>query len=682
VTISAPELALDATAAAAPPGAGGAPTRSFRPDIEGLRAIAVLGVLLFHASAPFMAGGYVGVDVFFVLSGFLITSLLIDERSRTGTLSLVRFYGRRARRLLPASALIVLLALLGAWLVGGPLVLRQVGADARSVASFTVNFRFAGQQTGYFRPTSRPSPFQHFWSLAVEEQFYFVWPGLLLLLAWGARNREAVRRRVLLFLAVLIPLSFLWCVLQTRSDQPHAFFLLPSRAWELGIGALLAAAPIRALRRSTATLLSVGGLALVVGSFVLLEETTAFPGWIVAAPVLGTAALLVVGAASPDALLPRMLSWRPLQQIGKYSYSLYLWHWALLVVVAMAKHRVLSSFPKGALIVALSVPPAIASFHLLEDPVRRSAWLAKVPRRSLGLGLGLIATSLLAAVLAVQLPALATERTAPSPTTALRPTDFVPENLTPTLLHARTDGSSLADDPRCDIRGETVADKPCYFGNLRSDTTVALLGDSHANMWFPAILDFVEKHDWKLEVDVTAGCAGVLYHDSGECETHRELVFDRLARERPDFVVLVEYGRLSLDRGVTAEGWQDALGATIRRVPDSRWIIFGESPRPGEGRDAADECVAKHLGHVRTCEQSPQDPLFNHWVQMGRSVARSTGSGFVDLTPVMCTETRCPVIDGNILVFGDENHVTDTFARYVSPRVVRAMDAATRAARG
>jgi peptidoglycan/LPS O-acetylase OafA/YrhL len=677
-TVSAPELALDATAAAAPEGAGGAPVRSFRPDIEGLRAVAVLAVLAFHAHVPHIAGGYVGVDVFFVLSGFLITSLLLDERVRRGGVSLVRFYGRRARRLLPASVLVVLVTLAGAYVIGGPLELHQTAADARSVASFTVNFRFAGAKTGYFAPISRPSPFQHYWSLAVEEQFYFVWPALLLLLAWRARSGDAVRRRVLGFLALLVPLSFVWCVLQTQASQPHAFFLLPSRAWELGIGALLAVLPVRALRRSTAGALSVVGAALMLGSFVLLKETNSFPGWIVAAPVLGTAALLVVGAGAPGSVVPRTLSWGPLQRIGRYSYSLYLWHWAVLVVAAMAKPRVLTSFPKGAAVIALSVVPAIVSFHLLEDPVRRSAWLAKVPMRSLALGAALIATGLVGAVVGFEGPAMATGRTA-SPTAELHPTDFVPRNLTPSLLDARHDGSALEQAPDCDIDRFTTEDEPCFFGNRASGTTVVLMGDSHANMWFPAVRDFVERHRWKLEVDVTAGCAGVLYPDASYCETHRERLFDRLAREKPDYVVLVDYGRLALDRGVSEDGWAHALQRTLDRLPDSHWIVFGETPRP---RGPADSCLAKHLGDVRPCEEGPHDPLYQRFVRTGRRIATRSGDGFVDFTPVMCTDDRCPVVDGNVMVFGDENHVTGTFARRVSRAVGRAMDAAIRPAPG
>jgi peptidoglycan/LPS O-acetylase OafA/YrhL len=671
-TVSSTELALDATAAAAPEGAAGAPTRSFRPDIEGLRAVAVLAVLAFHAHVPHIAGGYVGVDVFFVLSGFLITSLLLDERVRRGSVSLARFYGRRARRLLPASLLVVLVTLAGAYVIGGPLELHQTAADARSVASFTVNFRFAGAQTGYFAPISRPSPFQHYWSLAVEEQFYFVWPALLLLLAWGAGSREAVRRRLLVFLAVLVPASFVWCVLQTHSSQPHAFFLLPSRAWELGIGALLAVVPVRALRRSTTTALSVAGAGSVLGSFVLLKETTSFPGWIVAAPVLGTAALLVVGAGAADSAIPRLLSLRPLQRIGRYSYSLYLWHWAVLIVAAMAKPRVLESFPKGAAIVALSVVPAVVSFHLLEDPVRRSAWLAKVPVRSIALGVALVATGLVASIIGFDGPAMATGRTAEA-TSALTPTDYVPRNITPSILDARSDGSSLESSASCDIDRFTTEDEPCFFGDLRSSTTVVLIGDSHANMWFPAVREFAERHHWKLEVDVTAGCAGILYPDKPYCEEHRELVLDRLARQRPAYVVLVDYGRLSLDRGVSEAGWADALRSTLDRLPDSHWIVFGESPRPS---GAADSCLAKHLSDVRPCEQRPDEPQYQRFVQTGRRIATRSGDGFVDFTPIMCTDARCPVVDGNVMVYGDENHVTNTFVRRTTPQLLRAMDAA------
>ncbi|MGB7819765.1 MAG: acyltransferase, partial [Ornithinibacter sp.] len=216
-------------------------SRSFRPDIEGLRAVAILTVLAYHAGLP-VRGGFVGVDVFFVISGFLITGLLVTELSRTGSISWLRFVGRRIRRLLPAAVLVLVVTSAVSWVVIPGLRRREVGVDIASAAAYVVNWVLARREVDYLASDARPSPVQHFWSLAVEEQFYVVWPLLVIGLVLAARSvgRGPGRREVALVLGVLVAASFGWSVLAAATQPLPAFFTTTTRAWELGVGALLA----------------------------------------------------------------------------------------------------------------------------------------------------------------------------------------------------------------------------------------------------------------------------------------------------------------------------------------------------------------------------------------------------------------------------------------------------------
>src|SRR5438477_5684980 len=275
----------------------------FQADIEGLRGVAILAVVLYHCGL--LHGGFVGVDVFFVLSGFLITRLLWHEMRDTGSVSFASFYARRARRLLPASILVIVVTVILSvrWLA--PLAAQSVLHDARAASLYVANYRFAAQRTNYLA-TSAPSPLQHYWSLGVEEQFYAVWPLLMLgafslARRWNGGRSKANGPTIAKLLAVVGVVSFLWCWRLTSTSQPWAFFSLPTCAWELVVGALvgLGATRLRRLRASFAVWVGWIGVAAVAWSVVRFSSATAFPGVAAALPVFGTAAALVAGCAHP-----------------------------------------------------------------------------------------------------------------------------------------------------------------------------------------------------------------------------------------------------------------------------------------------------------------------------------------------------------------------------------------------
>ena len=374
-------------AARAEAAAGQAAAFAFRPEIEGLRALAVVMVVLYHVGAPGFSGGYVGVDVFFVVSGYLITSLLLTEREREGSIDLTAFYARRVRRLVPAGlAVIVATLALNAIIAPGQRH-ADLAAAAASAAAYASNLHFIAVSAAYFDPRVAHNPLLHTWSLGVEGQFYLVWS---LLLALGSGRRAWLAA----LMGGLSLASFAACVLLTQTNLPQAFYGVPARLWEFGCGGLLAVLPFRSTPPAVRTASAAVGLALILLATMVLDNRTAFPGWIALIPVLGAVAVLY-GAGAPG-LANRILGWRPAQALGRLSYVWYLWHWPLLVFAA--------TFPGGASLpvrlatagVALGAAALTAAW--IERPIRRSPYFAGRPVVTLGAGvLATAATILLAA---------------------------------------------------------------------------------------------------------------------------------------------------------------------------------------------------------------------------------------------------------------------------------------------
>jgi peptidoglycan/LPS O-acetylase OafA/YrhL len=540
----------------------------FRPDIEGLRAIAVVLVLAYHAQLGPFSGGYVGVDVFFVLSGFLITSLLFRELRTRRTIDLPRFWARRARRLLAASCLVVILTLLAGGLVLGPLAQLDLTRDALAASTFVINIVLAGQASDYLSVDLAPSPLLHFWSLAVEEQFYLLWPVLLLLVA---RRRRHPGRAAAALVGVAWVTSLVACVRLTDSNQPWAFYGLPTRAWELLTGAALALGAVKVAHIPTfwRGALGWGGLGGIVVVALTFGEGTTFPGPAALLPVIATAAVVAAGTGAvraswgPAALLDR----RPLQWIGRHSYAIYLWHWPALVLMA-AWLGPLPGWARAATVAGSVVAAAFAQ-RVLEDPVRHSAWLAGKARRGLALGGGLVGLGVVSSLVAASavpdlvgagqaaapvlvapvttaarttteasvattaasrpeprrsaVPASPPKVVAPATTTTVVPgpeqlaaanagmltasaaVDAVPANLRPALRAARNDLPEIYLDG-CHLDPAVTQLGQCAFGDLGSATTVVLFGDSHAAQWFPALDALAGQHRWRLVVLTKKGC--------------------------------------------------------------------------------------------------------------------------------------------------------------------------------
>ncbi|MGB7449421.1 MAG: acyltransferase, partial [Ornithinimicrobium sp.] len=361
----------------------------YRPDIEGMRAVAIGLVLWYHAGLPFLPGGFVGVDVFFVISGFLITGLLIKELELQGRISLPRFYARRAKRLLPATAVVLVATAALTWLTQPVVQWRAFGVDIVGAALYIVNWVLAGRAVDYLAEDVGVSPVQHFWSLAVEEQFYIVWPLLLILVGWWVAKRPGARLRPVMLAGILVVIvpSFVWSVYQTGANPERAFFVTTTRLWELGVGAFVAIGSTVWTRVPRLVAIPLGwlGLGAVVLSGMMVSAETAWPGYAALLPTLGSAAVIVAGFTSGPAGPAGLLGLRPAVWVGGLSYSLYLWHWPLLIS-AEAQWGELSAV-QGLAVAVSSAVPAYLSYRFVENPLRFAKPLSRSHPLTLSLGM-------------------------------------------------------------------------------------------------------------------------------------------------------------------------------------------------------------------------------------------------------------------------------------------------------
>ncbi|MGW5520677.1 acyltransferase family protein, partial [Nocardia africana] len=498
------------------------PRDGFRPDIEGLRAVAVVAVALFHAGIPGCSGGFAGVDVFFVISGFLITGILWRDIRTGGTVELARFYGARARRLLPAAGIVVVATAIGAAVLLPPLQARQVLGDGIASALYVGNNRLALRGTDYLVANEPPSPFEHFWSLGVEEQFYLVWPVLIVASAWLVRRHRtgsAAPLPYLIVLAVVAVLSFTISLVWTGTLPPWAYFSLPARAWELAAGGLVAlsVAVWSRLPRSVAAPAGWIGLVLVIVACTHFDSRTPYPGSAALMPVAGAALMIVSGCAGARFGVGRLLARGPVRAVGGLSYTWYLWHWPVLLLAPhMLGHPLGRVGAFGALVMAGGL--ALFTQWTVENPVRFAAPLRNSAVRSLACGGACTALAVSAALVlfalvpapvgqGVAAPSLVLTAPRDSAAPATDPRDeavrqlmtqaqsavaasaeirAVPSNLTPSLDNAPGNKADVFTNG-CVRSWREVGQSECASGDPDSPTTVALVGDSHAAMWNPAL---------------------------------------------------------------------------------------------------------------------------------------------------------------------------------------------------
>lgn len=697
----------------------------FRPDLEGVRAVAVALVLLSHF-INWPTGGFIGVDVFFVLSGFLITGLLLKEYDRTGRISFRSFYIRRIKRILPASTLVIVVTALAVYTVFLGARVQQAVVDGGWALAFAANWRFVLAGQDYFAIDRAVSPFQHYWSLAVEEQFYLVWPLLVVLsifLAARLGAHERYRPALALTLGGLTVASFVWACAETASAPTTAYFSTFSRAWELGAGGLLALlASSRHLRVPWPRTMSVAGLAVIVGSSALLDPTWAFPGPWAVLPVVGTLLVVYSGIGVDSTRLNPLLTNHVSRYVGRISFSLYLWHWPVVVVLTGVMGTGSLRFYAGVVLVTLVL--SAASFHCVEDPVRRSTWLTggqRLPRgevrrerlllRWQAVG---IASLVLVTVAAVRLAlgtsapvTAATESpneggTAASVVSPVPTSDPVQDELVTAIqvaLEARewpefsVELTDLEDAKApewstdgCTDLGEGDLER-CTYDTPAAKLAV-VVGDSIAVSWVPGVRAALAPEGYATLSLPMGQCpaahAKVESHDedpgfTASCLQYQDWTVEKIVELNPDLVIASSaensLGRLLPGAGHGAEAeWLSASEHLLEEMAlaTSATLVVLAPPPAGKNLQS---CVTR-FNTPDDCSSGIDDLWHTQSQAESAAVRHSLGSDhrYVDTTAWFCnSDGQCPAFVGDMPVRADGNHLTAAYSQHLGPHLRDAL---------
>jgi peptidoglycan/LPS O-acetylase OafA/YrhL len=658
-----------------------------------LRAVAILLVLLYHAGLPQMRGGFVGVDVFFVISGFLITSQLVTEVGRTGSVSLVGFYARRAKRLLPAVGVVLVATVLLVRFTLPTTRWHVIGGDIVASALYVVNWRLADRSVDYLAEDVTPSPVQHFWSLAVEEQYYLVWPLLILVAAVVAK---LLRGRVIPVLwiglaAVAVP-SFLWSLTQSANSPARAFFETTTRMWELGIGAAVALASVLLARLPRTLAIGIGwtGLAMAAVSGLIFTPDVRWPGYAAALPTVGAAAVIAGGFAAGGGGPAAVLGSWPFRWVGALSYSLYLWHWPLLVAASGLWGEL--SLAEGLAVAAASFVPAWLTFRFVENPIRYSTAVSRSPRYSLSLGanfslVGATAGLVLLLALSTSSPPDITPRTSTFGAGVLAsdprddpngaPADDV-SWMTPTPERA-VDDIPRAHADGCQQVFARSALITCDYGDPVGDIDIAVVGDSKMTQWMPALDLLARQNRWRLVTYLKASCSfsmamtefdGKAYEG---CREWTDRVLARLGEDPPDYVVTTQAqskGRDSdgtLSRDAMVEGLRSIWSTLTSR--GSTVVVIADNIPPDKN---IYECVAENPGRISVCS-FPRNGGGGAASVQHDAVEGQPGVSIVDLNDAICPTEMCAPVIGNVLIYRQGSHITATYIGTLTPRLASAL---------
>jgi peptidoglycan/LPS O-acetylase OafA/YrhL len=660
-----------------------------RADIQGLRMVAVVAVILDHLLG-WPSGGFVGVDMFFVISGFLITGLLLREYERTGTISFSQFYRNRIRRIAPAATLVIVVTVFAAWLVFNSARFASTANDAVWSMLFAANWGFAASGTDYFQASGPESPLQHFWSLAVEEQFYFVWPWLMLLalVLVQRKQKSASLHQLLPWVAVvlvgLIATSFTWALLETRNAPTWAYFSTLSRGWELGIGALLAVIlPVLTNVSSTAKrLLVYGGSVGVLISFVLIDDSVPFPAPWAVLPVLATAAIIAGGTGATVPFWP--LTNRVSGYVGDISYSLYLWHFPVIIIGGTVLgegtgHRLLLL---GVLTVA-----AVYSFHLVEDPIRRSNWLKKPGSRrsasaplltspryqAAGVSLLFLVTvtvalgalQVQAPRAAVALPPRAVADSSQEDTTPVGPELAAVQDelrqalqatawpdLDPSLESVMAGKQAQEDIARCGF--DRFDEAACTWGDQNAPRTAVIVGNSIAMTYAGPLREVLRQEPgWKLLTYGMFGCQFADYSDyqgaerPDGCEERPGEAVEAISRLQADVVFVAGI--------LTAENAERQLAG----IEGSPTIVV--LPQPPHDKDIK-ECYSRTGGPADCIGGIPAG-----WADEEEQLAARVEGMFIDTSGWFCIDGYCPAFAGRIPTKMDITHLSPDYGLRLAP---------------
>lgn len=634
---------------------------NFRDDIQGLRALAVMLVVIYHSGIDLFPGGYIGVDVFFVISGFLIAGSLIRELETSGTISLLNFYARRARRLLPAAVFVLIVVIVVFRSYYSPLELKQFSSSAIATATYLSNFWFAHLATDYLAHNSNPNPLLHTWSLSVEEQFYFIWP--FLLLAFYKIASEGKTRSLIAGTIVISLVSFIGSVALTSYAQPWAFFICLTRFWEFGLGALTA---VYLQKRNISSLAAsnIGaslGLMLIIVPAFTFSSSTPFPsGWALV-PVTGTCLLLLFVSRVNTAYFYNIFANTYTKFIGDISYSLYLWHWPVFVLLAiLGLSNTLSMQVAGVLI---SIVLAIATYYAVENPIRFAPIFSKGPSFSFILAGSLTCLALICGY-----------------GTRLEATKGLQEPVQKRLREVRSTLPQIyADD--CHASFFATEAIPCEYGSPEATKTIVLFGDSHAAHWFPALHTIALNHNWRLITFTKSSCPSIAFEPFAnhlgrqytECTTWRNEVFEKLKIIQPDKIIISNSYDYARAEGMTADAWSTATTKTLEQIENSSGELFFIRDTPKLVFDAP-TCLSRAYWQGKNpqeiCSYNIADTMLTRINTAEIAAIKLTPTAQrVDLTDAICNEKLCQVEREPHVLFADDNHLTVEFVKSLVPKL-------------
>jgi peptidoglycan/LPS O-acetylase OafA/YrhL len=674
----------------------------FIPHVQGLRAIAVLAVVLYHFWPGRFSGGYVGVDVFFVISGFLITAHLMRELTATGTVRLGQFWARRARRLLPASLLVLLFCAL----VAMSPYLTPISAlpnEVREILASTFyveNWYLALNSADYLNHAGDPTTVQHYWSLSLEEQFYVMWPLIMLLAAWIAVKyfRGARRRAVIIALGIVTAASFVFCVIFTITNPAPAYFVTFGRMWQFGLGAMVALVPALRIRHAVGSfLLGWAGIAVLVIVIFRFDGQTPFPGYMAAIPTLAAAAVIAASNTERWWYPTRVLAIRPAQFVGNISYSLYLWHWPLIIIAPSVPFWGLTIYHRVALLLICFVLAWLTK-RFVEDPARGWKVLTSRPAR-------VTLWSSLAAMLVVGGTAgVAWAVNAPAYTEGVRAIQELRENPpdcfgAAIVLDAGCAGTDFGDtilpapgfagvdrpvDEQCFVQLNDARPVSCEFGSDAADAPrVALIGDSHAYQLLSTFQRMADENGWHLTTYFKGACPWnttplATPGAFGEaCTQWREGVTDALADADLDAVftaaiATTPYSSSGYDSSYDAAvaGYQDAWSGVLDRgIPVITVVdnpVWETDPNKCLRTRAMSEC------------DGPRSELLVADDPLREAASGLAGVTLLDFTDVFCGAEVCMPVVGGANVYRDQDHLTvsfvDTLAPWYTAAITSALD--------
>jgi peptidoglycan/LPS O-acetylase OafA/YrhL len=658
-------------------------------------------VVAFHLDPDLVPGGYVGVDAFFVISGFLITSHIATQVERTGTLKLREFWARRLRRLLPAAVVVLVSSTIATWLFVPSTLWEQTVRQVIASALYVQNWALAADAVDYLAEGNSPTVAQHYWSLSVEEQFYVIWPLLTIATVVVLRRmgRLHLSRSALgVVIAGLSAASLAYSIHLTSVDPSRAYFVTGTRVWEFGLGSVLALMAVGGWKHASLRVVSGWvGVALLTWAGLRFDSQTPFPGWAALLPVVGTMAIISAGGPQVRGSAAQLLSLRPVRFIGDISYSVYLWHWPIVVVVPFITGHALTRVDM-LLALAATVVLAWATTRLVEDPLRQARWLSKHTLRTFVLA-GTSMAVVSAGALAVQWDldrqidqtsagTTATECLGPAAIglpTQCPPAASLADLVAGPAAVSRQNASPPFRGCQTNLRATEVA--TCLIGSTSPTRTIAIVGDSHATQWFAALDRVGKDRGWAVRTYVRASCPWtpterVLPDEPPEtwplCRSHNAEVLQLLLDDPAIDLVLTSSFSHAYDwREGEARTGQAALEAGVSTYDrmlhkaGKPLVVIRDVPAVKDLKNSPD-CLAA-ADSLTDCDLSRSEALTP---DLYASAAQRLGIPVIDLTDAFCDDTACRAVVGSTIVYRDYSHLSQEYSDAMAPLLGRAIDAA------